>query len=98
MGRDENDGKRVGLGKDASYVRQTARYLTDEQIAEGPQGVVVRSASEGGGAFLDVKFENVPGERRVPAAECQFLWTRAGRRSGAPKTGGGFTGRCRGAD
>jgi hypothetical protein len=70
---DEHTGKRIRLHKDASYGQRLAAYLTEEQVAEGPEGEIIRSGLEDGELIFYVKLDNVPDESRFVANECRIL-------------------------
>jgi hypothetical protein len=73
MDQNKYVGKRVRLKADAPYGQRIASHLTDEQAAEGPQGVVVGELTESNGLFLEVDLENVPGVCRFPFDSCVLL-------------------------
>jgi hypothetical protein len=66
-------GKRVRLKADARFGQKIASYMSEEQVAEGPQGIVVGELTESEGLLLEVDLENVPGVCRFPVDSCVLL-------------------------
>jgi hypothetical protein len=62
-------GRRFRLRKDAQISSMVRYHLTEDQLEEGVEGIVL----DGDDLHYEVRLENVPKSLRIPAQDCQLL-------------------------